>query len=75
MATDRSNANSAASSAPAAAAREEAKSADRLQWLKEIVTAVLGIGIVVYTLIMIGRAFDMAGDTSRMGDVKVLFPT
>jgi hypothetical protein len=73
MATDGSTVNSAAS-APAAAAREEAKSADRLQWLKEIVTAGLGITIVVFTLVMIGRAFGMAGDASRMGDVKALLP-
>jgi hypothetical protein len=55
-----------------AADPEEVKSAVRLQWLKEIVTAILGIGIVAYTLVMIGRAFDMAGETSRMGDVKDL---
>ena len=51
---------------------EERKSAVRLQWLKELVTAVLGIGIVVYTLYMTGRAFDMAGDPTRMGDAKDL---
>ena len=35
-------------------------------------TAVLGIGIVVYTLVMTGRAFGMAGDATRMGDAKDL---
>jgi hypothetical protein len=83
MTTDRPNANSAASLAPAAAAREEAKSADRLrwlegksavrlQWLKEGVTALLGVGIVGYTLYMTYRAFGMAGDPTRMGDAKDL---
>jgi cytochrome c-type biogenesis protein CcmH/NrfG len=72
MATDRSNANSAHRRAPADAAREEAKSAARQQWLKEIVTAVLGIGIVAYTLYMTYRAFGMVGDTTRMGNAKDL---
>ena len=31
---------------------EAGKSAVWLQWFKEVVTAVLGIGIVVYTLVM-----------------------
>lgn len=86
MATDRSNANSARRPPPADAAseeaksareearsaREEAKSAARQQWLKEIVTAVLGIGIVAYTLYMTYRAFGMVGDTTRMGNAKDL---
>ena len=73
MATDRSNANSPRTPPdPAAAAREEAKSAVRLQWLKEIVTALLGIGIVAYTLYMTYRAFGMVGDPTRMGDAKDL---
>ena len=82
MATDGSTVNSAAS-APAAAAREEAKSADRLQWLKEksavrlqwfkeVVTAVLGAAIVLYTLYMTSRAFGMVGDATRMADAKDL---
>lgn len=50
----------------------EAKSARRLQWVKELVTAVLGVGIVVYTLFWTGRAFAMAGDPVRMGDAKDL---
>jgi hypothetical protein len=83
MATDQSNADSAASSAPAAAACEEenpadrlrwleAKSAVRLQWLKEGATAVLGVGIVAYTLYMTYRAFNMVGDPTRMGEAKDL---
>jgi hypothetical protein len=79
MATDRSNANSArrpppadAASEEAKSAREEAKSAAQQQWLKEIVTAVLGIGIVAYTLYMTNRAFGMVGDTTRMGNAKDL---
>jgi len=51
---------------------EAGKSAVWLQWFKEVVTAVLGIGIVVYTLVMTGRAFGMAGDATRMGDAKDL---
>jgi hypothetical protein len=50
----------------------EGKSAVWLQWLKEVVTAVLGIGIVAYTLYWTGRAFAMAGDPTRMGDAKDL---
>jgi hypothetical protein len=50
----------------------EGKSAVRLQWLKEVVTAVLGIGIVAYTLYWTGRAFAMAGDPTRMADAKDL---
>jgi cytochrome c-type biogenesis protein CcmH/NrfG len=72
MATDRSNANSARRRAPANAASEEAKSAARQQWLKEIVTAVLGIGIVAYTLYMTYRAFGMVGDATQMGNAKDL---
>ena len=79
MATDRSNANSARRRAPADAAseeaksaREEAKSAARQQWLKEIVTAVLGIGIVAYTLYMTYRALGMVGDATQMGNAKDL---
>jgi hypothetical protein len=55
-----------------AADPEEGKSAVRLQWFKEVVTAVLGIGIVVYTLVMTGLAFGMVGDASRMADAKDL---
>jgi cytochrome c-type biogenesis protein CcmH/NrfG len=86
MATDRSNANSARRPPPADAAseeaksareeaksaREEAKRAARQQWLKEGVTALLGIGIVGYTLYMTYRAFGMVGDTTRMGNAKDL---
>ena len=79
MATDRSNASSVrrpppadAASEEAKSAREEAKSAAQQQWLKEIVTAILGIGIVAYTLYMTYRAFAMAGDPTRMGDAKDL---
>jgi hypothetical protein len=79
MATDRSNANSARRRAPADAAteeaksaREEAKSAARQQWLKEGVTALLGVGIVAYTLYMTYRAFGMVGDATRMADAKDL---
>ena len=35
-------------------------------------TAVLGIGIVAYTLYMTYRAFGMVGDTTRMGNAKDL---
>ena len=72
MATDRSHANSARRPPPADAASEEAKSAARQQWLKEIVTAVLGVGIVAYTLYMTYRAFGMVGDATRMGNAKDL---
>jgi phytoene/squalene synthetase len=50
----------------------EGRSAVWLQWFKEVVTAVLGIGIVAYTLYWTGRAFAMAGDPTRMGDAKDL---
>ena len=56
----------------AKSAREEAKSAALQQWLKEGVTALLGIGIVGYTLYWTGRAFAMAGDPTRMADAKDL---
>lgn len=48
------------------------RSAVRLQWFKEVVTAVLGAAIVLYTLYMTGRAFDMVGDPTRMGEAKDL---
>jgi hypothetical protein len=53
-----------------AADPDEGKSAVWLQWFKEAVTALLGIGIVLYTLVMTDRAFGMAGDPTRMGDAK-----
>jgi len=36
------------------------------------VTAVLGVGIVAYTLYMTYRAFGMVGDATRMGNAKDL---
>ncbi len=41
-----------------------------LQFFKEIVTAVLGIAVVIYTLVLAGSAFAYAGDESKISDAK-----
>lgn len=44
----------------------------RLQMLKEIVTALIGLAIVVYTLYMTTVALGMVGDTNRLPSAKDL---
>jgi hypothetical protein len=41
-----------------------------LQAFKEVVTAILGLAIVLYSLIMANNAFNFAGDETRMSDAK-----
>ncbi len=43
---------------------------ERLQFLKEGVTAILALAIVGTTLYWMGMAFGMAGDSTRMSDAK-----
>lgn len=44
------------------------KSERRMQDMREIVTAILGISIVLFTLALTGLAFSMAGEGPRMQD-------
>lgn len=41
-----------------------------MQFLKEIVSAILGVGLVVYTLITAGNILAYVGDEARMADAK-----
>ncbi len=40
------------------------------QMFKEIVTAILAVLIVLFTLILAGKAFLLAGDETKIGDAK-----
>lgn len=43
-----------------------------MQLLKEVVSAALGIFLVVYTVLMANDAFGMVGDTTRLSNAKDL---